>query len=226
MDETTQWGEGAKGVSIGNSQATHPQVANLQRADTAELDLDPRDQHGFSLLEVMIAITLFAFFITAFLTSQGYNVSDSALSEEQLMLQSLAERKINELVLDPPKFSNVTENLKETKNFEEKEFASYEYTLEMKKLTFPDFAQLFANKGAADEEASDAYEGRYFNQGQGSGGRNAQLEKMVFEELKKNIEKIIWQARVTVTNKETKYSFTLSTFLTNYNEKIQLNIGF
>ena len=45
-------------------------------------------------------------------------------------------------------------------------------------------------------------------------------------QLKKNIERVIWQARVTVTNKETKYNFTLSTFLTNHNEKIQLNIGF
>ena len=35
------------------------------------------NQKGFSLIEVLIAITLFAFFVTAFLTAQGYNVSDS-----------------------------------------------------------------------------------------------------------------------------------------------------
>jgi hypothetical protein len=29
-----------------------------------------------------------------------------------------------------------------------------------------------------------------------------------------------------VTNKETKYNYTLSTFITNYDEKIQLNLGF
>ncbi|HXH76531.1 MAG TPA: prepilin-type N-terminal cleavage/methylation domain-containing protein [Bacteriovoracaceae bacterium] len=182
-------------------------------------------EQGFSLLEVMIAITLFAFFITAFLTSQGYNVSDSALSEEQLILQALCERKLNELVLDPPKFTNVTENFKETKTFEEKDFAGYEHTIEIKKLVMPDFAQLFSQKGATTDEAKEAYEGDYFNEGQ-TGNRNAQLEKMVFDELKKNIEKIIWQARVTVTNKETKYAYSLSTFITNHNEKIQLNIGF
>jgi prepilin-type N-terminal cleavage/methylation domain-containing protein len=180
---------------------------------------------GFSLLEVMIAITLFAFFITAFLSSQGYNVSDSALSEEQLLLQSLAERKINELILDPPRFNNTTENLKETKTFEDKEFAGYEYTLEIKKLTIPDFGQLFSQKGATTSEAEDNYEGDYYAEGN-KAQRNTNLEKMIFEELKKNIERIIWQTRVTVTNKETKYSFTLSTFLTNYNEQIQLNVGF
>jgi prepilin-type N-terminal cleavage/methylation domain-containing protein len=182
-------------------------------------------EKGFSLLEVMIAITLFAFFVTAFLTSQGYNVADSALSEEQLVLQSLAERKINELILDPPKFSNVTQNLIETKPFEEKDFSNYEYTLEIKRLVIPDFGQLFAQKGSASDEAKDSYEGSYFNDSQKS-KRNASLEQMVFTELKRNIEKIIWQAKVTVTNKETRYSFSLSTFLTNYNEKIQLNIGF
>lgn len=183
------------------------------------------NQKGFSLLEVMIAITLFAFFVTAFLTSTGYNVSDSALSEEQLMLQSLCERKINELHFDPPKFKNLTENFKETKTFEEKEFEKYEWTLEMKKLTLPDFAQLFAQKGATTDEAQDSYEGDYFNEGT-QNSRNQNLEKLVFEELKKNIERILWQARVSVRNKETNYTFTLSTYLTNYEEKVQLNVGF
>lgn len=187
--------------------------------------LNFKNQKGFSLIEVLIAITLFAFFVTAFLTAQGYNVSDSQLSEEQLMLQQLCERKINELYLDPPKFENMVNGLKETKTFEENDLKGYEFTLEIKKLTIPDFAQLFGQKDGVSEEGQDAYEGNYMNQGN-AGQRNAGLEKMVFEELKKNIEKIVWQARVTVTNKETKYSYSLATWLTNYNEKIQLNIGF
>lgn len=181
---------------------------------------------GFSLIEVLIAVTLFAFFVTAFLTAQGFNVSDSQLSEEQLMLQQLAERKINELYLDPPKFENLSVGgLKETKKFEEKDLANFEYTLEIKKLTIPDFSQLFGQKGGVSEEGQDAYEGDYLNQGNGT-KRNANLEKMVFEELRKNIEKIVWQARVTVTNKETQYTYSLATWLTNYNERIQLNVGF
>jgi prepilin-type N-terminal cleavage/methylation domain-containing protein len=184
-----------------------------------------KNQNGFSLIEVMIAITLFAFFVTAYLTSQGYNVQDSALSEEQLILQQLAERKINELVLDPPKFTNATQDMKETKAFDDKDYSGYEYTLEMKRLSIPDFAQLFAQKDATTEEAKDSYEGDYFADSQ-KGQRNAAVEKMVFEELRKNIERILWQVRVTVTNKETKYSFTLSTFITNYKVKVQHNVGF
>jgi prepilin-type N-terminal cleavage/methylation domain-containing protein len=182
-------------------------------------------QKGFSLIEVLIAITLFAFFVTAFLTAQGYNVSDSQLSEQQLVLQQLCERKINELYLDPPKFQNISTELKETKKFDESELAEFEYTLEIKKLTIPDFAQLFGQKGGVSEDGQNAYDGNYMDEGNKS-QRNSALEKLVFEELKKNIEKMVWQARVTVTNKETKYSYSLSTWLTNYNEKIQLNVGF
>jgi prepilin-type N-terminal cleavage/methylation domain-containing protein len=183
-------------------------------------------QQGFSLIEVLIAITLFAFFITAFLTSQGYNVSDSQLSEEQLNLQQLCERKINEIYLDPPKFQNITPSgLKETKTFEENDLSGFEWTLEIKKLTIPDFAQLFGQKGGTTEEAADSYEGNYLDEGNAN-QRNSSMEKLVFEELKKNIEKIVWQARVTVTDKETKMSYSLSTWITNYNEPIQLNVGF
>ena len=74
-------------------------------------------------------------------------------------------------------------------------------------------------------DAKKSYDGDYFSDG-ASGQRDASLEKLVFEELRKNIEKVLWQARITVTNTETKYTFTLSTFLTNYNERIQINIGF
>jgi prepilin-type N-terminal cleavage/methylation domain-containing protein len=181
--------------------------------------LKHNSQSGFSLIEVLIAITLFAFFITAFLTSQGYNVTDSQLSEEQLNLQQLCERKINELHLDPPKFQNIIGTLKETKTFEEKDYANFEYTLEIKKLTIPDFAQLFTQKGNSENPDSVSTSPNNAN-------RNSTIEKMVFDELKKNVEKIIWQARVTVTNKETKLSYSLSTWLTNYGERIQLNVGF
>jgi Tfp pilus assembly protein PilV len=180
---------------------------------------------GFSLLEVMIALTLFAFFLTAFLAAQGYNVSDSILNQEQLTLQSLAERKMNELIIDPPKFTNADKNKKETKTFEETEYQGYSYTVELKPLTIPDFAQLFSQKNAVSDEAKDDYQGNYYNDSQ-KGKRNSSLETMIFEELKKNVERILWQARITVTNKETGYSYSLSTYVTNYNEKVILNVGF
>jgi len=81
-------------------------------------------QGGFSLLEVMMAVTLFTTFTAAFMVSQGYNLADSALSEEQLKLHMLAEQRMNDLLINPPKFNNALENLKETKPFEEEGFKS------------------------------------------------------------------------------------------------------
>lgn len=184
-------------------------------------------EKGFSLLEVMIALTLFSIFVASYLVSQGYNVSDSALNEEQLMLQQLCEVKLSELYINPPKFINISSSgLKETKKFEESEYSNYEYTVEIKKINLPDFGQLFGSKGNASEDAQEQNEDNdYFNDAN-KAQRNSNTEKMVFDTLKKNIERIVWQARITVTNKETKYSYALSTYLTNYNEQIQLQIGF
>lgn len=182
---------------------------------------------GFSLLEVMIALTLFAVFISTYLVSQGYNVSDSALNEEQLKLHMLCEQKMQETLINPPRFNNALVDFKETKTFEESDYRGYEWTIEWKKLIVPDFGKIFAANaqgsdggGGAGNDASD-----YFDD-QNRAQRNTQIEKLVFEKLKENIERVVWQLRLTVTNKETKYNYTLSRWLTNYDEPIQLNISF
>lgn len=181
----------------------------------------PTAQAGFSLLEVMIAITLFAVFISAFLVSQGYNVSDSALTEEQLKLHMLCEQKMNELMIDPPRFTNALEDLKETKTFEEKDFANYSWTVEWKRLKVPDFGKIFA----ANAQGGAAGEDNKYYDSDNSASRNQTLEAVVFEKLKENIERAVWQLRLTVTNKETQYSYTLSRWVTNYDEPIQLNLS-
>ena len=167
---------------------------------------------GFTLVEVMIAMTIFGLFITAFLMSQSANISSSVTMAEDLTLQSLAERKINEVLLDKPVFTNATENDVEIKKFEEEEFQRYQYKIEFKKLEFPNFNQL---TGAGEEE-EDPY----------GEDANSAIKKMVFDKLKKNMEEILWQVRVTITNTDTDYSYSLSTWLTNDRAKIDTSFGF
>lgn len=183
---------------------------------------DPQQQ-GFSLIEVMIAVTLFTIFASAYLVSQGYNMSDSALSEEQLKLHALCEKQMNEILINPPRFTNALENLKDTKNFEDQEFANYDYTTEWKRLVVPDFQKIFAAQGESQSAAEDG-SNKYFDNNTKS-GRNSSVEKMVFEKLRDNLEKIVWQVRLTVTNKETKYSYSLSRWVSNYEQPVQLNLG-
>ncbi len=181
-----------------------------------------RSKHGgFSLLEVMIALTMFSIFISAFLVSQGYNVSDSALSEEQLKLHMLCERQMNEVLINPPRFTNALADLKETKTFEESDFSNYSWTIEWKKMKVPDFGKIFAAQG----NAAGGEENSYLDDGNRA-NRNQSLERLVFDKLKENLERVMWQVRITVTNKETKYSYALSRWITNYEEPIQLNLNF
>lgn len=175
------------------------------------------NQNGFSLIEVMVAFLLFAVFVSSFLVSQGYNISDSALNEEQLKLQLLAENTMNEFLINPPKFTNASES-KETKTFEEDGYENYSYTIEIKELIVPDFSKLF------NSQQSDEDEGGYFDN-QNNSNRNSTIEQAVFQKLKENMEKMLWQVKITITNKETDYSYALSRWVTNYEHKVQLNVG-
>jgi len=178
---------------------------------------------GFSLIEVMIALTLFAVFVSAFLVSQGYNVADSSLSEEQIRLHMLCEQKMQEVMIDPPKFTNALVDLKETKTFEDKDYSNYSWTIEWKKLKVPDFGKIFAAGAQAGAEGTQ--DNKYYDD-DNKAQRNNSVETMVFTKLKENIERIVWQVRLTVTNKETNYSYTLSRWVTNYEEPVQLNLSF
>ncbi len=177
-------------------------------------------EEGFTLIEVMIALTLFGIFISAFFVSQGYNISDSVLNEEQLRLQMLTENKMNEILINRPKFTNAMVDLKDTKTFEEEAFSDYEYTIEWKKLKVPDFNKIFNAQAEGDESES-----KYFDEDTQNNQRNSGFEKVIFDKLKENLEKVIWQVRITSRNKKTKYSYALSRWITNYDEPIQLNLG-
>jgi prepilin-type N-terminal cleavage/methylation domain-containing protein len=175
-----------------------------------------QNQDGFTLVEVMIALTLFALFISAFLMSQGANITMSAQMAEDIMMHNLAERTINEVLINPPVFTNATDKEIETKDFTEESLAKYKYTIEYKKLEIPDLNQLM---GKQDNEDDTSYDTTNRNQG-------AAIQKMVFEKLKKNIEQIIWQVKVTITNKQNNYTYQLTSWITNPKARIDTNFGF
>ena len=49
------------------------------------------------------------------------------------------------------------------------------------------------------------------------------IEKKIFEQIRKNMEEILWQVEVSVVNKETKEKFTLSSWLYNDQASIHLD---
>lgn len=170
------------------------------------------DQTGFTLLEVLMAMTIFSFFIMAFMLSQGFNITSSTRMAEDVRMHNLCERMINESILNPPKFTNATENDVVSKNFSEEGIKHYKYTIKYKKMEVPDFATLI---GKTEEQATEEV----------SSNEDA-LKKLVYDKLKKNVEQIIWQLQVTITNTETDYKYSLSSWVINPEAKMDTNFAF
>ena len=159
---------------------------------------------GFTLIEIMIAISIFAVFVVVYITGQGSNVLDSINMKEEVKLSTLAQNKLNEVILDPPEYRETLTSNKETKTFEAD--TNYEYSIEFKRFEIPTFEQMTG----ADE------------QDQEQESQNA-VQKNLFNQIKQNLELIIWQVEITVSNKETKDSYTISTWLENQAAIVRFN---
>ena len=161
------------------------------------------NQKGFTLMEVMIAVFIFSIFVAAYVTSQGEQLSDSAYMKEELKLKELAELKINEIMIDPPELNSALTSQKETKKFENE--PSFTYTTEYAALKIPDLSKVF---GVQDDSESGA----------------DQTKKKILEKVGKNLEEMIWQLRVTTTNTDTDFTFSLSTWLYKEDAKIDIQL--
>lgn len=163
-----------------------------------------RDDNAFALIEVMIALFIFAVFMAVFATTQGYNISDSSLMREETLLEELAESELNKVFLDPPKVFNLGMTLGggDTKPVENHE--GYERTIKWYQFKVPDIKKL---------------------QGQEEGGQDSgdnPFKTKIFEEIKKNLEKLIWQVEVTIKNKDTGFTYSLSTFVMDHKAKVKI----
>ncbi|PIK15299.1 prepilin-type N-terminal cleavage/methylation domain-containing protein [Halobacteriovorax sp. JY17] len=151
---------------------------------------------GFTLVEVMISLAIFAVFASAYLTAQGFNITDSRVMREELDLKRFAEMKVNELIVTPPELKDSLTLTKEAGKFEEDE--NFTFSIEYKKFLVPDLNKITG----ADAEAQDPNEAK------------------IFENIKKNLEKIIWQVEVTVKNETSERTYSVSTWL--YNQQAQV----
>lgn len=162
------------------------------------------NQKGFTLMEVMIALVIFAVFATAFVTGQGYNLLDSSKLKEELLMKDFAENKINDIIVNPPELRDALTLSKETKDVEAN--TDYQVTVEYKKLFVPDMNKITGSDTPEGEEES----------------AQAKMEKRIFKVFKENMEKMIWQVEVTVKNKTNDSTFRLSTWLYNQNADVQI----
>lgn len=167
-------------------------------------------QSGFSLLEVLIALALFAGMATAFITTQTNNISSSIRTLDDAKLLSLAELKMNETLIGKREFTNATKNDVDSGEFDIEGYEGFKYEVKITPIEFPSFDQLMG-KDSSDSTSSE---------------QNDPLQKMIFEKLKTNIEEIIWQVNVKVTDTVSGGTYELNSWITKSNAKIDTNFNF
>lgn len=176
----------------------HEQKNFLKKSDLKRIN-----QSGFTLIEVLIAVTIFAVFSSAYLVTQGNNLSDSQQIRRETKLEDITNELMNQIIASPPDLTKSlllsTEN--DYTKFEENK--AYEYRYEWHEFKIPDLSKI---KGQDPNEQSD--------------NQNDQVNKMVFDNIKVNLEAQIWQLTVIVREVDSKFSYDLSTWILDRNHKV------
>lgn len=162
-----------------------------------------KNNSGFTLIEVLIALAIFAVFITAYITAQGYNITDSIKMRSELTLREYGVEKMNEILAYPPELQESLTLQPKSGKFENNENISY--TVEWKKFTVPDFEKISGASASDDKEEKSS------------------IQKQIFTVIKSNLEKLIWQVSITVKDDLTEDTFTISTWVSNDKYKVQIN---
>ena len=167
------------------------------------ISLGHTDRRGISLLELMIAMAIMAIFGVTLVTGIGGNVFRSEDMRAELKIVELLEMKVNELVLDPPEFSeNLLEEFTDEKDFED--FPNYTYSVKMHPFMLADYLSALG-QGPDSEEFQE----------------QGELYRKVFNLVSKNVENMVWQVEVTVTHKPSKRKQSVSTLLHNRDASIK-----
>ncbi|MBK26898.1 MAG: hypothetical protein CME70_23045 [Halobacteriovorax sp.] len=160
-----------------------------------------KNESGLTLVEVMVALLIFSFFIVAFVITNGANLTYSRNFKDELKLRDLAVGIINETIVNPPELTEGLTLSPETKKFENEK--DYSYTITWKKFELPDFTKMSGEENSDDPRQA--------------------FQKKVFEQVKENMEKMVWQLAVEVKSENTNMTYRLATWV--YNEKAAVSLS-
>lgn len=166
-----------------------------------------KKKNGFSLFEILVAIIIFAYFSLSYTAIKHNNTNQSLNANRKSLLAQLCKNKFNEMMINPPVYDASLVLSPKEGDFSDSGYPGYTYKVEYKKFKLPDIKKIMGSS-KRDNGGSD-------DQDKGS-----QFEKMVLESMKENMERLIWQMKVTVTQKEGKHAFSLSAWIKDNKQKI------
>ncbi len=171
-------------------------------------------QQGFTLLEVLIALTIMAVAFAAILSIEAGSIESSIKTRNMITVQMLArnlmietERKIESKV-----FSEIK---KEDAGQFEAPYQEYKWKREVKEIEFPDLSMLLAKKSdAAAGDVASALGGA-----PGAASNNWMVEQMT-KKVSEYITKAIREVTITVIWKRGtgEQTYSLSTYWVSLNE--------
>ena len=163
------------------------------------------NDQGFTLMEVMIYISIFAIFASVFVTGQGYNLLDSSSLKDEILLKDICENKINDIITNPPE---LRDSLTLSKNISiDEKNSNIEVSVQYKKFFVPDMKKIVGSQDDGSNKDVSPQE---------------QMETRLFSVFKSNMEKMIWQVEVSAKNKNNDSSFRLATWLYNTGADVQI----
>lgn len=165
-----------------------------------------KNQKGFTLVEVMIAIVIFAIFSSVFVAGFGQGLLDSGNLKEEITLKDIADNKLNEIIASPPTLDDaltLSTDKKEVENFPD-----YETLVKYKKFVAPDFSKIMGNQDSIDQTDEEKEEEAF--------------RQKIADIYKKNLEAFIWQVEVTARNKNTDRTFKMTTWIINNAAKVDI----
>jgi len=175
------------------------------------------NQTGFTLLEVMIAITLMLIAWTAIFGTQSASQTIAWKSSQLNAVAMLARSKMSEIETDieGKSFSEVKKE--ESATFPEP-WTDYSWKKEIKDVEFPQISLQGGGAGGAEGAAGETSEA------EGSTQKNAALERMT-KLITKFLSQSIREVRLTINWKQgaTERKFTLTTLWVDLNHEFSLS---
>lgn len=160
---------------------------------------------GFSLFEVLVAISVFSIFFVVFSSSFFHNRSASIDLNEELKMSTLAQTIIKDVLVELPPLTESLNKSNKKQNFEDPNLKDYSYTIEWSRLEFPNLVELnnMANQGEDNNQ-------------------NKSMINSVFKYVQEATKDVLWQLRVTVLNASSQKQYPITTWVKNPQKQISI----
>ncbi len=166
-----------------------------------------KTKKGFTLLEVIIALSILASIMILLTSSWKGNLRRVKKSKAKTQAVYLLEKKITEIQI---MYKNDVKKLPkdiQTGTFKDKSLSAYTWEWESAEFKMPDIARLLTQKeGILDE-----------------------MKHKVITQMKKHLEDSIKEVKVTIiyksSSKAEKYRFSIATILVDYDTPLDLGLG-